>query len=404
MGKLNIQDIAGVLVARNALDKNEATRFVAAMFSLIQERLETDRVVKVKGLGTFKIIDVEARESVSVRTGKRVVIVSHPKVTFTPDALMKDLVNKPFSQFETVVLNDGVEFKDMPESEPEQELESEQEPEQEIEIEVGPEFDTIVVEEDESVENATEKPSLIPVYEPVIEDTIQDEDPEDESKEGEVLEDEEEVIEDEESKDESIAGEAFEAEESENDPIEEVAEDEDDDSGKHRILYWVLGVLGVLLLMAASAAAGFYFGQQYASRQVQSAMPAEVPVMMDEPDSVVVDSSTVVSVDTVAAKPAPVEAEPAPIETEPAPVITEQSSDKYAEMDARVKYGAYRIIGDDYAVKVRPGDTTARIAKRTLGEGMECYIEVYNGIKSNADLKEGQTVMIPKLKWKKKRK
>ena len=73
-------------------------------------------------------------------------------------------------------------------------------------------------------------------------------------------------------------------------------------------------------------------------------------------------------------------------------------------MDARVKHGAYRIVGDDFTVTVRPGETTARIAKRTLGAGMECYIEVYNGIKSNTELKAGQTIKIPKLEWKKKKK
>ena len=113
MGKLTIQEIAAVLMQKNGFEKAEANRFASAMFALIQERLETDLLVKVKGFGTFKIIGVEARESVSVRTGERVVIDGHSKVTFTPDTTMKELVNKPFSQFETVVLNEGVEFDDL---------------------------------------------------------------------------------------------------------------------------------------------------------------------------------------------------------------------------------------------------------------------------------------------------
>ena len=126
MGKLTIQEIAAVLQQKNNFDKQEANTFVTTMFQIIQERLETDGIVKVKGLGTFKMVDVEARESVSVRTGERVVIDGHAKVTFTPDATMKELVNRPFSQFETVVLNDGVEFPDLEEPEEEQPVVEEQ--------------------------------------------------------------------------------------------------------------------------------------------------------------------------------------------------------------------------------------------------------------------------------------
>ena len=112
MGKISIQDLAQVLVEHKGLNKRDAVIFVSAMFDIIQTNLEKDRVVKVKGLGTFKIIDVDDRESVNVNTGERVLIEGHNKITFTPDALMKELVNKPFSQFETVVLNDGVDFDD----------------------------------------------------------------------------------------------------------------------------------------------------------------------------------------------------------------------------------------------------------------------------------------------------
>ena len=115
MGRLTIQEIAKVLITKNGLEQSEANRFATELFAIIQERLEKNDLVKVKGLGTFKVITVEARESVSVRTGDRVMIGEHSKITFTPDATMKELVNKPFSQFETVVLNDNVEFDDLKE-------------------------------------------------------------------------------------------------------------------------------------------------------------------------------------------------------------------------------------------------------------------------------------------------
>ena len=113
MGKITIQEIATKLTEQNGLSKKEATLFVNMMFETIREAVEQDKAVKVKGLGTFKIIDVDDRESVNVNTGERVLIEGHNKITFTPDVLMKELVNKPFSQFETIVLNDGVDFKDV---------------------------------------------------------------------------------------------------------------------------------------------------------------------------------------------------------------------------------------------------------------------------------------------------
>jgi LysM repeat protein len=83
---------------------------------------------------------------------------------------------------------------------------------------------------------------------------------------------------------------------------------------------------------------------------------------------------------------------------------TEVKPDKYDQMDARVRTGAYRIVGTDHIVKVKAGETLPKIARRTLGPDMECYIEVFNGIKSSAELKEGQSIKIPKLELKKKKK
>ena len=112
MERVSILEIAAVLTAKSGLKKKDAERFANAIFEVVKDGLATDRLVKIKGLGTFKVIDIESRESVNVNTGERVVIEGHGKVTFTPDATMKVLVNKPFSQFETVVLNEGVEFDD----------------------------------------------------------------------------------------------------------------------------------------------------------------------------------------------------------------------------------------------------------------------------------------------------
>ncbi len=113
MEKRSIQSVAEILVEKATVTKKASVGFATAMFEVIQEGLDRDGIVKVKGLGTFKVIDVEDRESVNVNTGERVLISGHSKITFTPDTTMKELVNRPFSQFETVILNDGVSFEDM---------------------------------------------------------------------------------------------------------------------------------------------------------------------------------------------------------------------------------------------------------------------------------------------------
>ena len=113
MAKTALQLIADTVAKKHKITVKDAEKFVSAMFDVMNEGLKTDKLVKVKGLGTFKVQAVKPRESVNVNTGERVLIEGHDKVSFTPDATMKELVNKPFAQFETVVLNDGVDFTDI---------------------------------------------------------------------------------------------------------------------------------------------------------------------------------------------------------------------------------------------------------------------------------------------------
>ena len=163
MGKISIQELANVLIEKKHLNKRDASLFVSAMFDIVQQRLETDKLVKVKGLGTFKIIDVEDRESVNVNTGERVLIEGHGKITYVPDALLKELVNKPFSQFETVVLNDGVDFEDVPTT-------STDEPEVEVDTEPIVEPEPVVEPEPIAEPEITIRPEAAPEPEPVAED------------------------------------------------------------------------------------------------------------------------------------------------------------------------------------------------------------------------------------------
>lgn len=111
--KVLIQDLAEKLSANNHLSKNVSDSFVKAFFETIVSVLEKENSVKVKGLGTFKLVGVESRESVNVNTGERIRIDEHQKVVFTPETALKQKINKPFEQFETVVINDGVDINSM---------------------------------------------------------------------------------------------------------------------------------------------------------------------------------------------------------------------------------------------------------------------------------------------------
>ena len=113
MSKITIQEFAERLAERKGMSVSDAQRFLTAMLDTINNGLKDEKIVKVKGLGTFKVIDVKQRKSVDVNTGEEIIIEGRGKITFTPDSIMKDLVNKPFSQFETVVLNEGVDFSEI---------------------------------------------------------------------------------------------------------------------------------------------------------------------------------------------------------------------------------------------------------------------------------------------------
>ncbi|MBO4984097.1 MAG: HU family DNA-binding protein [Bacteroides sp.] len=123
--KQNIQHLITYFQEKHALPRKEAEAFVKTFFQLIAEGLEKDKYVKVRGLGTFKLIDVDSRESVNVHTGTRIQIQGHSKIAFAPENSLKEIVNKPFAHFESVVLNDGVFFEDDPETSAEEVSETE---------------------------------------------------------------------------------------------------------------------------------------------------------------------------------------------------------------------------------------------------------------------------------------
>lgn len=156
--KITIQDIAGLIAEKHGMDINDAELFVKGIFDLIESALASEKYVKVKGLGIFKLTEVDSRESVNIHTGERIEIQGHTKITFTPDASMKELINKPFAHFETVVLNENTELADTV-----TEIEGEETEEEASETEAtaaadkgnGPMTEAVVPEEKEAVEEET---------------------------------------------------------------------------------------------------------------------------------------------------------------------------------------------------------------------------------------------------------
>lgn len=408
MEKLTIEDIANILVERNSLSKEAAVLFATQLFAVVQAGLNRDKIVKVKGLGTFKIIDVEARESINVNTGERVLIDSHGKISFTPDSMMKELVNKPFSQFETVVLNDGVTFDEMPADEEDEDIQQEEKMQEEK------------PREEEQQEEQAAAPAQAASSEPApaspasIDSIERDE--RDESAEKSAPE-------------EKAADKVVPEESAEQSPF--LADDEEESPSNNDTTKWIVFGVISLVLIALAACAGYIYGLNKGraeARALQDEQPIEKPkaepqskdsllVELHPEEPVVLEDNAKVKADSINvakakanqaqtnAKETETKAKqaekPKEIEQKQAQKPTE-SSDKYEKMDARVRTGAYRIVGVDRTVTVKKGETVKRISKTYLGDGMECYVEVLNGLSGNAELKEGSKLKIPKLELKKK--
>ena len=175
--RLTIQDLTDLLAAKHSMTKKDAEAFVKEFFLLIEQALENEKTVKIKGLGTFKLIDVDSRESVNVNTGERFQIKGHTKVSFSPDANLRDTINKPFAHFETVVLNENTILEDTPIEETEEEETGEEASAQAVLNEMGDDSETTVIEENEGTDNLSEEE---PIQEeqiasrPLVEESIEE--------------------------------------------------------------------------------------------------------------------------------------------------------------------------------------------------------------------------------------
>ena len=402
MNKLTLNNIAKVLVEKNGLEPKEAMMFTTAMFDLIHDRLNEEGIVKVKGLGTFKMIRVEARESINVRTGERVLIDSHAKITFTPDAVMKELVNKPFSQFETVVLNDDVEFTDMKSEETTDETNNSEQSESLVDVvSEGGTPEPAPEPAPEPVAEPTPEPAPVVAPEPVAEVAPEPTPVVAPEPVAEVAPEPTPVVAPEPTREvpEPTVPSADEESEENTSAVQTGYEEDEEESHWLRNIGWAFLVL---VLMAASAVGGYLYGVgQIPSQTAMADTVSAVKVNPVVTDTLVNDS---LKADSVAVKTEEKHEDKAASEEQPQEKTSQNLHDKYAEMDARVRTGAYKITGLDREVKVRAGDNLKRIARRELGsDDMVCYIEVFNKMNASAELKEGQTIKIPALKLKKKK-
>ena len=408
MSKLNVFDLSGVLMSKNGLGDKESRRFVKAIFDVIQECLDEDKVVKVKGLGTFKIIEVDDRESINVNTGERVLIEGHSKLTFTPDSVMKEIVNKPFSQFETVILNDGVDFPEPAIEEPISEEPISEEPIPENPIPEDPILEDPILEDSISEEPIFEEPVAA---DPGLSDKSQSEI----NAEQEIPSPESPIVEFTEDGDKEDTSDVV-------PPTDEAPTDEeinDEEESSNSTLRWVLSGVVVLLLILAAAYGGYLYGryeisEEMAYKQMKADLKAAEMTVEKAKEAVAKDSvEQEMDATKIGAISVDKEQEDAAKDESPKEAIAKdqvakeqpvkESADKYEAKDVRVRTGAYRIIGEDRVVKAKAGQTVEDIATRLLGPGMSCYVEVYNNLDGKTTLKEGQAIKIPKLQLKKRR-
>ena len=433
MAKISIQDMAKAIAGKHGLAQRDAEAFVSALFDVINDGLHTEKAVKVKGLGTFKVIDVRERESVNVNTGERVVIESHGKITFTPDPVMRDLVNKPFAQFETVVLNDGVDLEEMGRI---QEKEDDDMPSQDDGVSIG-----CVLDDDEKEPAAGGEPSATTAVEDDADAGADDfdaqavdggygEDLQDETSTanagGSVETGREDALSIEKPESGCVGEEASEVclhDENNSQSQESVAADccslinetahepatasdgYDGDSflSRHMVACFIFTAI---LVGVAAFVGGYYCGRSSVKPVVRTRTvyinpkPVTTTEKADAThakDTVKAAKTATQNADTL--KTAEPKQQTANEKVQPSADV--KNSTEYQNAMAIMKTGAYRIVGTAQTVTVKKGETLKGISKFYLGDGMECYIQVHNGV---LDVKEGMKLKIPKLENKLKRK
>ena len=479
MSKFSLNTLGKLLADKSGLSQVEAELFIRKMFDVCNQGLDADKQVKIKWLGTFKVQATKDRESINVNTGERFTIEGRDKLTFTPDNILKEIVNKPFAQFETVVVNDGVDFDEIDEKFGEEQTEDA--PAQVIDFldeektaTPNPEVVVIGSEKEKEKEAEDELAKQIAIEQAKLErlkqaqleqERIQKEKQEQERLEQERLEQErleQEKLEQKRLEQEKLEQKRLEQERLEQEKLElaqqqqalkavvepavpasdesEEEEEEEESSNSHHIViprYLVVAVcLIVVALIGGMGWFAFNYGQMTAQRDHLAmqlnqyhqapakkvpAKPAAAPLSQEQKlrqkameDSIrmaktaeavkLAENSDEESANAEKAKQAEAKAK-AEAKEKAKDKAEEKATSKIAssqyDKDARVRTGAYRIIGVAQTVTVGAGQTLEQISTRYLGSGMECYVEALNG---TSTVKAGQKIKIPKLELKKKKK
>ena len=485
MSKFSLNTLGKLLADKSGLSQVEAELFIRKMFDVCNQGLEADKQVKIKWLGTFKVQATKDRESINVNTGERFTIEGRDKLTFTPDNILKEIVNKPFAQFETVVVNDGVDFDEIDEKFGEEQTEDA--PAQVIDFldeektaTPNPEVVVIGSEKEKEKEAEDELAKQIAIEQAKLEklkqaqleqeriqkEKLEKEKQEQERQEQERLEQErleqerleQERLEQERLEQERLEQERLEQEKLElaqqqqalkavvepavpaSDESEEEEEEEEESSNSHHIViprYLVVAVcLIVVALIGGMGWFAFNYGQMTAQRDHLAmqlnqyhqapakkvpAKPAAAPLSQEQKlrqkameDSIrmaktaeavkLAENSDEESANAEKAKQTEAKAK-AEAKEKAKDKAEEKAASKIAssqyDKDARVRTGAYRIVGVAQTVTVGAGQTLEQISTRYLGSGMECYVEALNG---TSTVKAGQKIKIPKLELKKKKK
>lgn len=451
MSKVSITELASKLMEKHGLKRTEAELFIRQFVGVINDGLKNDKSVKVKGLGTFKVQAVSARKSVDVNTGEAIVIEGRDKISFTAEAVMRDLVNAPFAQFETVIVNDGVDFSEI-DAKHEADNTEAKEPTPAVEPTPAAELEPAVVEPTPvaELEPAVVEPAPVAEPEPAVveptpvaepEPTVVEAAP---AAEPEPTVEPAPVVEPEPTVESAPVAEPEPAVVEPAPVVEPTLAVEDSDSDTDELEAKSKSYKNTIIVLASSlacvvvlAVAGFvYMFSQIEKRdnriahletqtatladrmmktRMSPAPAANQPAANDEADNILATNEQKIeaaekadkenNLKATEAKPEP-KAEPkaatkpataakAPA-AKPAPSIPSQSA---YDKDPRVRTGAYVITGVANTVTVKAGQTMSSLSKTYLGPGMECYLEAVNG--GNRELKAGEKIKIPALKTKK---
>lgn len=449
MSKFSLNTLGKLLADKSGLSQVEAELFIRKMFDVCNQGLDADKQVKIKWLGTFKVQATKDRESINVNTGERFTIEGRDKLTFTPDNILKEIVNKPFAQFETVVVNDGVDFDEIDEKFGEEQTEDA--PAQVIDFldeektaTPNPEVVVIGSEKEKEAEDEDELAKQIAIEQAKLErlkqaqleqERIQKEKLEKEKQEQERLEQEKLELAQQQQALKAVVEPAVPA----SDESEEEEEEEESSNSHHIVIprYLVIAVcLIVVALIGGMGWFAFNYGQMTAQRDHLAmqlnqyhqapakkvpAKPAAAPLSQEQKlrqkameDSIrmaktaeavkLAENSDEESANAEKAKQTEAKAK-AEAKEKAKDKAEEKATSKIAssqyDKDARVRTGAYRIIGVAQTITVGAGQTLEQISTRYLGSGMECYVEALNGTNT---VKAGQKIKIPKLELKKKKK